>query len=246
MKTKYPVLMFMICLCYLFAGCATDNGKHTVEKDGKDMTILKNEAVPDLKWVFSKLANLYFTMSEVTVSQYEKCVRVGVCESKHYEIKLVNNDCNWGYSDRGNHPMNCVDLHGAYTFCQWVGGRLPLEYEWFAEASNNNSRDYPWGNEIATCNYTVMSEMSYGEGGCGKGSTWPVCGKSPGNSVSGLCDMSGNVGEWTWSQRDHSYVVCGASWDSHMQDSLRASFHFQRLPDVCDFHIGFRCVKSNT
>ncbi|MBW2701239.1 MAG: SUMF1/EgtB/PvdO family nonheme iron enzyme [Deltaproteobacteria bacterium] len=70
-----------------------------------------------------------------------------------------------------------------------AGGRLPTEKEWEAEASNNGSRKYPWGDEKVSCERAVMREE--GVDGCGRDLTWPVCSKTLGNSVSGLCDMSG-------------------------------------------------------
>jgi formylglycine-generating enzyme required for sulfatase activity len=34
--------------------------------------------------------------------------------------------------------------------------------------------------------------------GCGDNTTAPVCSKSEGHNAIGLCDISGNVREWTW------------------------------------------------
>ena len=36
-----------------------------------------------------------------------------------------------------------------------------------------------------------------GAQGCGKGGAWPVCDKTAGMSTQGLCDMIGNLWEWT-------------------------------------------------
>ncbi len=117
--------------------------------------------------------------------------------------KSDSNYCNWGYLNRDNHPINCVAWDQAKSFCKWAGGRLPTEAEWYAEASNGGERMYPWGDIKATCDYAVM--CGSGGNGCGRGSTWPVCSKEKGNSVSGLCDMSGNLAEWTSSWFDKKY-----------------------------------------
>lgn len=93
--------------------------------------------------------------------------------------------------------MNCVNWLGAKQFCEWVGGRLPTEKEWQEEATDNGSRRYPWGDDDLTCDRCVRDE---GGNGCGNDHTWPECSKTHGNSVSGLCDMAGNVEEWTSSQ----------------------------------------------
>ena len=77
---------------------------------------------------------------------------------------------------------------------------MPSESEWeFAARSGGQDITYPWGNETPTCQYAVMNDSApyNSEGnGCGEGSTWPVCGKTAGNTMHGLCDMAGNVSEW--------------------------------------------------
>ncbi|MCX6986071.1 MAG: PEGA domain-containing protein, partial [Lentisphaerae bacterium] len=57
----------------------------------------------DLEWVFSDPANLYFTKSEISVAQFEKCIATGKCKHKHIKSKSEDIKCNLGYSDRGNH-----------------------------------------------------------------------------------------------------------------------------------------------
>jgi formylglycine-generating enzyme required for sulfatase activity len=195
-----------------------------------------------IKWVYSNPAGLYFTKSEVTLAQYKACVAAGVCKSDNHGTKSDNKYCNWGYGDRGDHPMNCVKWYGADEFCRWVGGRLPTEDEWYAEASANKTREYPWGNEQATCNYAVMDQ---GGNGCGRGSTWLVCSKPAGNSVSGLCDMSGNVWEWTSTQEGSARVLRGGSWGNDDPDYLRASGRVWYNPDYRYYYFGFRCVRAS-
>ncbi len=171
-----------------------------------------------LNWVYSRPAKLQMMRAEVTVAQYKGCVDAGRCK-RDFQTKSDYDKCNWGYSGRGNHPMNCVNWNGADTFCRWAGGRLPTEHEWFAEASNNESRNYPWGSEEASCSRVVMDD---GGNGCGKKRTWPVCSKRKGDSVSGICDMSGNVWEWTSSQNESKRVIRGGSWSSADQVYVRA------------------------
>ena len=136
--------------------------------------------------------------------------------------------------------MNCVTAYGADQFCKWAGGRLPTEQEWFAEASNRKTREYPWGSSKATCSRVVMDD---GGIGCGKNRTWPVCSKAAGNSISGLCDMSGNVWEWTSSMEGGSRVLRGGSWDLDIQNSLRAAGRPWLVPTSRYRGIGFRCAR---
>jgi formylglycine-generating enzyme required for sulfatase activity len=97
--------------------------------------------------------------------------------------------------------MNCVDWHDADAFCRWAGGRLMTKSEWHDEASESGRRTYPWGSDEPTCEFAVMNDwMTHGGNfrqGCGERGTWPVCSKPKGRSVHGLCDLSGNVWEWT-------------------------------------------------
>ena len=203
-------------------------------------------------WVFSAPASLRFTKSEVTLAQYEGCVSAGECKRDTFETKSDNKYCNWGYGDRGAHPMNCVSWFGADQFCRWAGGHLPNEHEWYAEASNGDTRVYPWGGDTeASCRFAVMDDgqMHGNPGtetdGCGEDHTGTVCSPSraAGSSVSGLCDMSGNVWEWTQSE-DGGRVVRGGSWLNASQDYLRASARYDYDPSHRSRDIvGFRCVR---
>ncbi len=204
------------------------------------------EGVEWVEWVYSKPAGVEFTRTEVTLGQFKKCVLTGACKEKNRKTKSDNKYCNWGYSDRENHPMNCVDWYGARDFCAWAGGRLPTEDEWYAEASNGGSREWPWGdNPEVNCECDQKGDSD--TDGYGKDRTWPVCSKTEGNSVSGLCDMSGNVWEWTSSKyklESDDMVLCGGSWGDDRPDSLRASLRNWYSPALGDVYYGFRCVRS--
>ena len=196
-----------------------------------------------LQWVNSRPAGIEFTKSEVTVAQYRACVKAGKCSKP--ETKSDHKYFNWGYTDRDKHPVNGVDWNQATAFCEWAGGRLPTEDEWYAEASNKGSRKYPWGEERPTCDRVVMCE---GGNGCGRDSTWPVCSKGRGNSVSGLCDMSGNLWEWTsslYKAGKSARVLRGGSWYNDDPDSLRASSRRWNDPTFRNNFFGLRCGRSS-
>ena len=193
-------------------------------------------------WVRSAATGLEFTKSEITVAQYRACVDWGNCTKPN--DKSASEYCNWGYPDRDAHPVNCVDWNQAKSFCEWVGGRLPTEKEWEAEASNKGSREYPWGAAEVSCERAIWGDWLRTDG-CGKDSTWPVCSKPRGNSVSGLCDMSGNVWEWT-SSADYSVrVPRGGSWYDDKSTYLRASNRFRFTPTPRNSNCGLRCVRSS-
>lgn len=130
--------------------------------------------------------------TETTVAQYRRCVAAGVCTPPHVEGTY----CNWAYTDREDHPANCVDWFQATAFCAWVGGRLPNESQWeYAARSGGKDIQYPWGDAPEpTCDNVTRDQLP--ERGCGRDSTWPVCSRPAGSSEQGLCDLAGNVNEW--------------------------------------------------
>jgi sulfatase modifying factor 1 len=177
------------------------------------------------------------------VAQYKACVTAGPCRLGYvaYE-RLVSSfpGCNDDSDRSSDHPMNCVDWNGANAFCGWIGARLPTEDEWHAEASARGR--YPWGDVAASCGRAVMAD---GGPGCGRKSTWPVCSKALGNSVSGLCDMSGNVWEWTSTQDGAGRVLRGGGWSGDRQVALSAAGRYTFAPVAWDDNIGFRCARAN-
>ena len=243
-----------------------------------------------IEWSWSGPSGLYFAKTETTLSQYRACVKAGKCDAKNHKTKSDINYCNWGHSGRGEHPMNCVDWYGAQEYCEWAGGRLPTEDEWYAEASNGGNREwaggrlstlpeglaelstlpeglaelptvdegyaeasnggnreYAWGDREVDCDLVVWGDGPRTDG-CGKDHTWPVCSKEAGNSVSGLCDVTGNVWEWTstWYDSDRvKRVLRGGSWVSSGPRYLRASNRFGGRPGYRGVDYGFRCVRSS-
>ncbi len=193
-----------------------------------------------IDWVYSRPAGIRFTKSEITVLQYRACVVAGKCTKPN-----TGKYCNWGKPGRVKHPINCVDWNQAKSYCEWVGGRLPTEKEWEKEASNGGKRKYAWGDEEISCDYAIWGDGSRTDG-CGRDSTWPVCSKPRGNSVSGLCDMSGNVWEWTSSScksGSSAGMVRGGSWYFDNPDYLRTSYRLGLDPTYRDNFSGFRCGR---
>ena len=88
------------------------------------------------------------------------------------------------------HPVVWVDLDDARAYANWAGKRLPAEEEWQYAAQGTDGREWPWGASF---------DRSRSNGG--GGSTTPVTAYPEGRSPFGLYDMSGNVWEWTESER---------------------------------------------
>lgn len=150
------------------------------------------------------------TETEVTVTQYGECVTASVCTEPD-----VDGYCNWNDPGYEDHPVNCVDWQQALDFCVWAGGRLPSESEWeYAARSGGQDITYPWGDTTPTCAYAMMNDG--GGTGCGTSHTCAVCDKTAGNTSQGLCDMAGNVLEWTQDFYHVTYTGAptdGSAWD---------------------------------
>ena len=232
-----------------------DTGIEWVRITGGSFFMGSNDGDSDEKPVH-RVAVPTFEMSktQVTVDQYIACVDAGACTEPDTE-----DYCNWIKSDRGSHPVNCVDWDQAQAFARWVGGRLPSEAEWeYAARSGGRDWKYPWGDEAATCERAVMYDSSYG---CGRGGTWPVCSKPSGNTTHGLCDMAGNVWEWVqdwwhdsyngaptdgsaWESPTGSYrVYRGGSWDYNAR-GVRAAYRNDDAPRARYGNLGFRLARS--
>jgi hypothetical protein len=188
------------------------------------------------EWITSRPARIEFTKSEVTVAQYRACVQADMCSPPD-----TGGKCNWGVVGKEAYPVNCVNWNQATAFCAWAGGRLPTEEEWYAEASDGGKRKFPWGDQEVSCERAIWNQ---GGSGCGKGGTWPVCSKPAGNSVSGLCDLSGNVWEWTSSPEGSAQVLRGGSWSDALPGILHASFRNRYVPSLKGDVYGFRCARS--
>lgn len=156
---------------------------------------------------------------EVTVGLYKDCVASGQCA-----IPGTGGKCNWDVTGKGSHPVNCINWEEARAYCAWAGKRLCSESEWEKASRGTDGREYPWGNEIATCEYAVTEDGGYG---CGTDSTMPVGSKPAGASPYGALDMSGNVMEWVEDDWHQNYLGAPAGGDSWIDDP-RARFRIIR------------------
>jgi len=116
-----------------------------------------------------------------------------------------------GY-DMSNHPVVEVSWYGATAFCDYYGYRLPTELEWQAVADydgsytygcgttiNQSKANYDYANPLGLSSYPYTSPVGY----------YPAYGY-------GMCDMAGNVREWTsslWGPYDSYRVLRGGCWN---------------------------------
>jgi iron(II)-dependent oxidoreductase len=100
----------------------------------------------------------------------------------------------------GHHPVVGISVCEAAAYARWAGFRLPTEAEWQMAASwrirssANVLRRYPWGDalDVSKCNIWAS----------GVGGTVPVTEYANGSAPNGVCQLCGNVWEWTASNFD--------------------------------------------
>ncbi|MBQ9630764.1 MAG: SUMF1/EgtB/PvdO family nonheme iron enzyme, partial [Treponema sp.] len=119
--------------------------------------------------------------------------------------------------------------------------RLPTDDEWEVAARAGSEVIYPWGNDdpkkAKAANFKGNGKYKY---------TSPVGSFESGNNAWGISDMSGNVWEWTSTNRSEDETLRTVKGGSFMDGptDLRIS-NYKNIPaDVGERDVGFRLVKE--
>ncbi len=146
-----------------------------------------------------------------------------------------------------NYPVIMITWEGAVAFCNYYGYRLPTSSEWEEIADYNGTFNYGCGVSINQdiANYNFANPMGWSE----KPYVNPV--GYYGEFGYGLCDLTGNVWEWTSTLSIQNSHI--SSWwqlgsisrkvaRSHMSMSIIKSIVLVSLT----YKIGFRCILPRT
>jgi formylglycine-generating enzyme required for sulfatase activity len=161
---------------------------------------------------------------EVTVHEYGACVAAGRCQA------IERSDLLEKLSPHDDVPQSYVSFEQAQAYCAYAGMRVPTEAEWMRAGRGEEAAPFPWGTALPSrtgpprgnlgerlgtgiAHYTLVADdadwPSDGYPGLAPGCSFPA-----GNSVYGVCDLEGNLAEWTTGAgvtAPHP-VLKGATW----------------------------------
>ena len=226
---------------------------------------VKREWFEDEEYHLVSVQSFYIDRCEVTVGEYRDFLKA---TGHSTALHSFGSDIM---------PITGVNWFDADAYARWRGKRLPTAQEWEWAARGPERRWFAWGDEMpdgTRANYAdADTELPWRdlEHSDGYAMVAPVGRYPAGATPDGLLDMSGNIREWTstertgvedpvtyqiwpYSQRFRiedgenlppmlMYTVKGGSWNS-AADDLRCSDERMLLPETSINSVGFRCVSD--
>lgn len=152
-----------------------------------------------------------------------------------------------------DHPVLGISWYEAQAYALWIGQRLPTEAEWqmaatwHIKSSTDIMRRFPWGDamDITRCNIWSSRHRD----------TVPVTDYANGAAPNQVCQLIGNVWEWTDAECSLTdddgraiigempmQVVRGAAFDTYFELQATASFRTGQLALARPHNTGMRCA----
>ena len=133
-----------------------------------------------------------------------------------------------------NHPVTWVSWYGAMAFCNYYLYKLPTEWQWQAVA------DYD-GSFIYGCGTTINNSIANYYNSTQPGGTAVV--GAFGTYGYGMCDMAGNVWEWTSTIENSYRGFRGGCWNN-FEYHCTVSIRYFSYPDDANYDRGFRVCRT--
>ena len=205
---------------------------------------------------YCQFLNAALASGDITVSGSIVYGASGSNSGEDYNGELYYDLAGWGWTDNGytnggaarihyiggvfsvdpnfeNHPVTWVNWYGAPAFCNYYGCRLPTEWEWQAVADYDGSYNYGCGTDIN--NIIANYENSIHPDGATVVGAFGTYGY-------GMCDMAGNVWEWTSSIYSGSGVIRGCCW-GNLDGLCTVSYMSPSNPVSAYYSMGFRVCR---
>jgi rhamnose transport system permease protein len=197
-----------------------------------------------------ELSTFFIDQFEATNAEYAQFVEATGYLTGAEEAGTKRNWRTYYEAGKDNHPVVKISYADAEAYCEWMGKRLPTEFEWEKAAGGPDGLVYPWGDSMDS---TRVNGKASGLRG-----TTAVGSFSSGASPYGAEDMSGNVWEWTSSPflaypgstyEDPFYspdfrVTRGGGWFDEPRQ-LRASNRSAAAVETANDDLGFRCAADS-
>ncbi len=198
------------------------------------------EEAPEAEMV---VAPFWIDLYPVTMRDYMAYVKAtGATPPKYHRDTRYNGP---------EQPVIGVSWSEAQAYAAWAGKSLPSELQWEFAARGKQNRRYPWGSlppDSTRCNFSdylgMTANVTMHDGGA-----TPEC----------ICDLLGNVWEWTVDPfapyallRQNPEAAAGiprkaargASWKSPVEE-LRCTIRQGFFPESRLEILGFRCVLND-
>ncbi|MBB4077795.1 sulfatase modifying factor 1 [Lewinella aquimaris] len=222
-------------------------------------------------WIESPDGGFWMDETEVTTAQFAEFIAAtgyrteadsfgwsGVF-SKEEQAWLPVDSANWKYPLGPDaapalpaQPVTQVSYRDATAYARWAGKQLPTEEEWMQAATQGGKHTaFPWGSEMLPDGeylgnwwqgpFPYADEVSDGFPGIAEVRQFPP-------AENGLYDISGNVWEWTATERTATKesVIKGGSF--LCSTSYCTGFDLQQkqftAKDSGLNHLGFRCIAK--